>query len=127
MSTKSGTIFQDTLNPIYSCGDDIKTAIHYLLHYPKYLYERRTLLDNARSIGENIHDKNYFQISELLHLASLQIMMQQIHVFCMLTFNTCWLLNNLVFLLVTLEFFERFTFLNTYARITPSNNSSHKI
>ena len=58
--------FQDTLNPICICGDDIKTTIHYLLHCPNYLDERRTLLDNLQSIEENIHDKNDSQISELL-------------------------------------------------------------
>ena len=58
--------FQDTLNPICSCGDDIETTIHYLLHCPNYLDERRTLLDNLQSIGENIHEKNDAQISELL-------------------------------------------------------------
>ena len=58
--------FQDTLNPTCSCGDDIETTIHYLLHCPNYLDERRPLLDNLQSIGENIHDKNYSQISELL-------------------------------------------------------------
>ena len=58
--------FQDTLNPICSCGDDIETTIHYLLHCPNYLDERRTLLDNLQSIGEKIHDKNDSQISELL-------------------------------------------------------------
>ena len=30
---------QDTLNPIYSCRDDIDTTIHYLLYCPKYLDE----------------------------------------------------------------------------------------
>ena len=40
--------FQDTLNPICSYGDDIETAIHYLLHCPNYLDERRTLLDNLQ-------------------------------------------------------------------------------
>ena len=58
--------FQDTLHPICSCGDDIETIIHYLLHCPNYLDERRKLLDNLESIGENIHNKNDFQISELV-------------------------------------------------------------
>ena len=49
-----------------SYGDDIETTIHYLLHCPNYLDERRTLLDDLQSIGENIHDKNDSQISELL-------------------------------------------------------------
>ena len=58
--------FQDTLNPICSCGDEIETAIHYLLYSPNYLDKRRTLLDNLQSVGENIHDRNDSQISELL-------------------------------------------------------------
>ena len=58
--------FQDTLNPNCSYGDDIETTIHYILHCPNYLDERRTLLDNLQSIGENIHDKNDSEISELL-------------------------------------------------------------
>ena len=57
--------FQDTLNPIFSCGDDIKTTIYYLLHCPNYLHERRTLFDNLQSTEENIHNKNDSQISEL--------------------------------------------------------------
>ena len=58
--------FQDILNPICSCGDAIKTTVHYLLHCPNFLDERMTLLDNLQSIGENIHNKNDSQISELL-------------------------------------------------------------
>ena len=58
--------FQDTLSSICSCRDDIETTIHYLLHCPNYLNERRTLLDNLQSIGKNIHNKNVSQISEML-------------------------------------------------------------
>ena len=58
--------FQDTLNPVCFCGDDIETKMNHLLHCPNYLDKRRTLLDNFPSIGENIHDKNYSQISGLL-------------------------------------------------------------
>ena len=50
--------FQDTLNPVCSCGDDIETTVHYLLHYPNYFDERRTLLDNFQSIGENISNND---------------------------------------------------------------------
>ena len=45
------------------CG--IETTIHYLIYCPNYLDEGRTLLDDLQNIGENIHDKNDFQISEL--------------------------------------------------------------
>ena len=60
--------FQDTLNPVCSCGDDIETTIHYLLYCPNYLDERRAPLNNLQSVGKNIHDKNDSQISELLLL-----------------------------------------------------------
>ena len=62
--------FQDATNPICSCRDEIETIIHYLFHCPNYLDGRRTLLDSLQSIGENIHDKNDFQVSELLLLGA---------------------------------------------------------
>ena len=58
--------FQNILNSICSCRDEIETTIHDLLYCPNYLDERRTFLDNFQSIGENIHDKNDSQILELL-------------------------------------------------------------
>ena len=58
--------FQDTLNPIWSCGDDIETTIHYLLHCSNYSDEGRTLLEGLQGIGEKIHDKSDSQITELL-------------------------------------------------------------
>ena len=48
--------------------DGIEITIYYLLHFPNYLDERRSLLDNLQNIGENIHDKNDFQFSEFLLL-----------------------------------------------------------
>ena len=57
--------FQDTPNPICICRDEIETTIHYLLHCPNYLDERRTLLDALQSSGKKIHNKNDSQISEL--------------------------------------------------------------
>ena len=73
--------FQDTLNPICICRDDIETTIHYLLHFPNYLDEKRTLLGNLQSIGENIHDKMVPRFQNCFYLAFLQIMIHQIHDF----------------------------------------------
>ena len=39
--------FQDTLNPICSCGEDIETTSHYLLHCPDYLQQRMPLLNTV--------------------------------------------------------------------------------
>ena len=59
--TNLGTISRILLN------HDIKNIIDYhLLHYSNYLDKRRTLLENLQNIGENIHYKCDFQISELL-------------------------------------------------------------
>ena len=58
--------FQENLNPIRSYGEDNTTSIHYLLHCSNCLEERRTLLDNLQSAGENIHVQNDSQISKLL-------------------------------------------------------------
>ena len=58
--------FQENINPLRSCWEDIEATIHYLPLCPNYLEERRALLDNLQSIAENIHVKNDSQISELL-------------------------------------------------------------
>ena len=41
--------FQDCLNPLYFCGNEIETSIHYLLHCPTYTNERMTLLNKIKS------------------------------------------------------------------------------
>ena len=37
--------FQDSLDPICSCGNDIETLVHFLLHCPHYFHERSTFLN----------------------------------------------------------------------------------
>ena len=57
--------FQDTLSRICSCGENIETNTHYLLHCSNYLNERMTLLTNLQNVEENILDRNYSRISEI--------------------------------------------------------------
>ena len=45
--------FQDTSNPLRSCGLDIESVEHFLLHYPQFVNEKRNFL---RTIG-NINYK----------------------------------------------------------------------
>ena len=45
--------FIDSLNPICSCGLDIETNCHYLLHYPNFTNERSTLLSIVLTINKN--------------------------------------------------------------------------
>ena len=58
--------FQYSLNPICSCGIDIETSAHFLLHCPHYSNERSTFLNTIRKINRNIFDKNDLQITETL-------------------------------------------------------------
>ena len=59
--------FQDILNPICSCGNDIETSAHFLLHCPHYSNERSTFLNTIRNINRNIFIKNDLQITETLY------------------------------------------------------------
>ena len=58
--------FQDTLNPICNCGEDIETTSHYLLHCPGYLHERKTLLNTISCIVPNIFNFNNDQLTKIL-------------------------------------------------------------
>ena len=43
--------FQDTLNPICSCGSDVESTSHYTLHCPIYNDKRHTLLSTIKNIN----------------------------------------------------------------------------
>ena len=58
--------FQDTLNPICTCGEDIETTSHYLLHCPDHLEERKTLVNTISCIVPNIFYFNNDQLTEIL-------------------------------------------------------------
>ena len=45
--------FLGSLNPICSCGLDIETTCHYLLHCPNFTNEKSTLLNIVSTINEN--------------------------------------------------------------------------
>ena len=58
--------FQDSINPICSCGNDFETVAHFLLHCSHYPNERSTFLNTIRKINRHIFDKNDLQITETL-------------------------------------------------------------
>ena len=45
---------QDCLKPICSCGTEVETTVHYLLHCPNNLDERKSFLNNIKSVLHNI-------------------------------------------------------------------------
>ena len=46
--------FQDTVNPICNCGEDIETSCHYLLQCSLYTNERLALLNVIQDIDNSI-------------------------------------------------------------------------
>ena len=58
--------FQDTLNLICNCSEDIETTPHYLLHCSDYLHEKKTFLNTVSCIVPNNFDFNNDQLIEIL-------------------------------------------------------------
>ena len=58
--------FLDSLNPICSCGQNIETSTHFLLHCSNYSNERLTFLNIIRNIDRNILSKNDLKVTETL-------------------------------------------------------------
>ena len=56
--------FQDTLNPLCSCGKEVETTFHFLLSCPNYSDERLTLLSKIRNISPNILENTNSQITQ---------------------------------------------------------------
>ena len=48
--------FQDTLNPISSCGFDVESTSHYVLHCPTYNDKRHTLQSTIKNIDCRLSD-----------------------------------------------------------------------
>ena len=55
--------FQDTLNPLCSCGKEVETTFHFLLSCPNHSHERLTLLSKIRNISPNILENINSQIN----------------------------------------------------------------
>ena len=60
--------FQDCLNPLCFCGNDIETSTHYLLHCPTYTKERMTLLNKIKSINCGILEFSDAVVTKILLL-----------------------------------------------------------
>ena len=58
--------FQDSLNSICSCGNDVKTSAHILLHCPNFSNEKSAFLNTIGSIDRKILTRSDFQVTETL-------------------------------------------------------------
>ena len=62
----SSMSFQDCLNPLCFCGNEIETSTHYLLHCPTYTNERLTPLNKIKSINCSILESNDAAVTKIL-------------------------------------------------------------
>ena len=60
--------FQDCLNPLCFCRNEIETSTHYLLHCPTYTKERMTLLNKIKSINCGILELSDAVVTKILLL-----------------------------------------------------------
>ena len=58
--------FLDSFSPICSCGQNIETSTHFLLHCSNYSNERLTFQNIIRNIDSNILSKNDLRVTETL-------------------------------------------------------------
>ena len=58
--------FLDSLNSICSCGQNIETSTHFLLHCPNYSIERLTFLNIVSNIHRSSLNKNDLKVTESL-------------------------------------------------------------
>ena len=58
--------FQDSLNSLSLCGNEIETSTHYLLHCPTYTNERLTLLNKIKSINCCILESSDVTVTKIL-------------------------------------------------------------
>ena len=62
--------FQNYLNSFWSCGLDIESTVHFLLHCPTYIIERRTLLSTIANTDNNLLDLCEPVLIRTLHFGS---------------------------------------------------------
>ena len=58
--------FQDTINPLCNCGQDIESATHFFLHCLFFIDERGTLLSNLRSLDSKLLDCTDYDLTQTL-------------------------------------------------------------
>ena len=58
--------FRDTLNPLCTCGSEIESNSHFLLHCQHYTVQRQTLFDFLKKLDDPILNLSDSDLLELL-------------------------------------------------------------
>ena len=73
--------FQDCLNPICSCGFDIESTAHFLLHCRKFNDERYTLLSTLNNINCKLLELTKSSLSQTLLYGNTFLIKKTTHTF----------------------------------------------
>ena len=65
--------FQDCLKPICSCGQEIETTSHFLLHFLDYLCARKAFVEKTNLIDSNILQQSDLSITKDLLFGSQKL------------------------------------------------------
>ena len=58
--------FQDSINPICNCGNDVESAIHFFLYCPLYSNERCTLRNSLSKTDHKLLDSTDTSLTQIL-------------------------------------------------------------
>ena len=89
--------FQDPLNPIWSCGFDIESTSHFLLHCLTFNDERYNLLSNLNNIDCKLLEITKYSLSQTLLYGNTlfdkekthTLLTQQLNIFYLLKDSRC--------------------------------------
>ena len=58
--------FQDTLNPLCSCGNNVESTEHFLLHCPQFVNQRSTLLSTLGNFKSSLLENTSKVLTQIL-------------------------------------------------------------
>ena len=58
--------FQDSVDHLCSCGNDIESTVRFFLHCPNFTTQRQTLLNKLKSINASIMAENENSVVRML-------------------------------------------------------------
>ena len=65
--------FQDTLNPLCSCGNDVESTEHFLLHCPQFVNERCTLLSTLGNFNCSLLENTSNVLTQTLLFGNMSL------------------------------------------------------
>ena len=65
--------FEDTLNPLCSCGNDIESTEHFLFHSPQFANERRFLLSTSGNFNYSLLENTSNVLTQTLLFGNISL------------------------------------------------------